>query len=128
MVNPTQGKTEMGYFIAKAIKEELKRDPVLVRNVDLTAKGAVFDDFTDIRIAHTPSVLVVNEYDVAVRTADGLVERKGDKGETSSLADNKASLTNLLDRMERTRFLVLLATTNDTSLMTDDRFKPYVRL
>jgi hypothetical protein len=123
------GKSKFGDFIARQIQlnSKFKIDPTVIKHVDLTSKGLCLDDIiTNVPTPINPIILLLDEYDTAINYAIG--ERKN-QTDFSCMAESKPSLLNLLDRLSETKFIVLIATMNESvdALMKNKTTLPFLR-
>ncbi|MBX9636380.1 MAG: AAA family ATPase [Nitrosomonas sp.] len=105
------GKTSVASFLAVALKErQWSADPVVVF-FDPTAKG--FDLFPQITPKkETVCILVIDEYDCVIKYAEEGKECES-ASDGNSMAKSATTWLSTLDRLAKTRFIILLATTNE---------------
>lgn len=108
---PGAGKSTLGEFLAVRLKG-MGREPVVVKNLDLTAKGLLLEDVFATPTPGFPVILMLDEFDATVAHAEG--GKDGDK-EGRSLAATPTSLLTVLDLLNRMDNLVVIATTNRTA-------------
>ncbi|MDP6943543.1 MAG: AAA family ATPase, partial [Myxococcota bacterium] len=94
--------------LAVRLREGGGRDPV-ISIFDPTARGGALDDALRNPQPTRPVILLWDEIETAINHAEDDKEIRGD---AVSLARNRPSLLHCLDRLEQTRHIVLVATTN----------------
>lgn len=104
------GKSTLGELLSVAIKTSLNVAPEVVKNMDLTAKGLLLEDAFDTPTQLTPVILMLDEFNATIDAAEKC--DKPNQREGASLAETPTSLLTLLDRVGRTRHLIVIATTN----------------
>lgn len=101
---PGTGKTNLGLFLAHRLKGRV------VFGYDLTAPGISLGEMWKLCPSRdSPVILVLDEIDTALKFAD---ENKETKDAYRCLAQNKTALNTLFDRFERTRYLIVVGTSN----------------
>jgi len=105
---PGVGKSRFAQVLALRLRERGGRDPV-ISIFDPTARGGALDDTLRNPQPTRPVILLWDEIETAIAHAEGNMEIRGD---AVSLARNRPSLLHCLDRLEQTRHIVLVATTN----------------
>jgi SpoVK/Ycf46/Vps4 family AAA+-type ATPase len=105
------GKSTIGELLAVELKNVLKLPTEVVKNMDLTLKGLLLEDVFATPTLGSPVVLMLDEFDTTIEHAES---EKSGKGEGTSLAETPTSLLSLLDRLNRTPYLVVIATSNRT--------------
>lgn len=122
------GKSTLGELLAVAIKTEMRLIPEVVKNLDLTSKGLLLEDAFDTPTSSSPVILMLDEVDATIDHAERAETKEGDKREGASLADTPTSLLAVLDRLNRTPHLVVIATTNKAlTAMTAGGYARYTR-
>lgn len=115
---PGVGKTNVALFLAKKLKAQL------VFGYDLTAPGVSLDDLWRLCPSdNNPVILVLDEIDGAFSCANANNRAK----EHRCLAQNKTALNTLFDRFERTKHLIILATSNKKFSELVDLYPSYIR-
>jgi hypothetical protein len=104
------GKSEIAYLLNKKLMEEslFQIVPITVE-ADITKKGLSLSDLCMNPPKERPAILLFNELDSMVEHAESERDAKSDG---MSLAGTKQSLLNTLDRINRFRNVVLIATMN----------------
>lgn len=121
------GKSTLGELMAVAVKEALNISAEVVKNLDLTSRGLLLEDVFDTPTPSSPVVLMLDEFDSTVDHAER-ADRGDGKSEGTSLADTPTSLLALLDRLNRTPHLIVVATSNRTEEeMTSGIYARYTR-
>jgi hypothetical protein len=118
------GKTSIGSLISSQLKEHgLSKKPT-VFFMDCTAKG--FDIFSYIAPTRdTVCILMLDEYDLIVAHAEG---QKDGESEGQSMAKSRSAWLGTMDRFAKTRYVIVVATTNvpiesiDSRYVRDGRF------
>jgi hypothetical protein len=106
------GKSTLGELIAVQLKKTLKVSPEVIKNFDLTSKGLLLEDGFDTPTPNSPIILMLDEFDTTVDCAENSGQKEGDAREGASLADTPTTLLALLDRLNRTPNLIVIATSN----------------
>ena len=120
------GKSTLGELLAVAFKETFAREAIVVKNLDLTAKGLVLDSAFPTPTINSPVITMFDEFDSVLEYAER-VEKTGSR-EGTSLAENPITLLSLLDRLNRMPHLVVIATTNlSLEKMKSGSFNRYTR-
>lgn len=104
---PGVGKSELGYFLNKMFRHN-KYDPQTVI-CDPTKKGLSLGNIIQGHCKESPMIILFNEYDAIVRHAESQKETKSDG---TCLADTRTSFLNVLDQLEKTLHVILIATMN----------------
>jgi hypothetical protein len=115
---PGVGKTNVALFLAKKLTAQL------VFGYDLTAPGVSLDDLWRLCPSeNAPVILVLDEIDGAFACANANNRAK----EHRCLAQNKTALNTLFDRFERTKHLIILATSNKRFSELVELYPSYIR-
>jgi hypothetical protein len=119
------GKSEMGVFVAQAMKRELGVDPIVKLGVSFTNAGVSVGGLLEHPVESRPVILVLDEYHKVVEYA----ENNKETGERcTSLARTRQGLCNALDMINRHMYVIFLATTTEepgsflADLTRDGRF------
>jgi hypothetical protein len=120
------GKTTMGDIIYRSLVNKGK-SPCLCQNFDLTTPGLLLDNaFGCFQLSEQePLILMLDEFDCAVKNAMSDVALKDDKW---CLAKNKSTLNQFLDRVARLQYLIVIATSNMRIEEFDANYHWFVRL
>lgn len=112
---PGCGKTEIAFLVAR---ELLNRGVIPIVNViDLTTRGMSPNDTFDSTSSAQPAIILMDEYDRAISHA----EDGKNKSDGKSIAENKSSLCEYLDRIARVNHVIVIATTNlDIGVITGE--------
>ena len=102
------GKSRFAEVLAVQLRAESRCEPV-ISILDLTARGATLEDALRNPQPTRPVILLIDEIETAIAQAERNVETRGD---AVSLARNRPALLRILDRLEKTWFIVVVATTN----------------
>lgn len=115
---PGVGKTNVALFLAKKLKAQL------VFGYDLTSPGVSLDNLWRLSPSeNSPVILVLDEIDGAFACANANKIAK----EHRCLAQNKTALNTLFDRFERTKHLIILATSNKSFAELNEQYPSYIR-
>ncbi len=121
------GKSTLGELLAVSLKEGLSIQTEVVKNMDLTLKGLLLEDVFATPTLGSPVVLMLDEFDATIEHAES-TNSDTEKGEGTSLAATPTSLLSLLDRLNRTPYLIVIATSNRTvEEMTTGVYGRYTR-
>jgi hypothetical protein len=120
---PGIGKSRFSEILALRLRAELKVEPIVTKNSDLTANGCSLDYILGSPSQAHPLILTIDEYDAVVEHA----KHGRDKGEGSSIAKNRATLLSALDRLALTCYVIVLATSNKTPLDFEGENSAYIR-
>jgi hypothetical protein len=115
------GKSTIGYLMAE------KLGGYVVANFDPTTPGLIIDDVIwDQPTIYSPCVLVIDDFDISVKHT---IRDKSDKSHDSAIshAENKSTLTSLMDRLRNTPYLVVLLTSNHMSIHRESDFSAFFR-
>lgn len=104
---PGTGKSCVADLVATRLKQP-GCEPVIVKGYNFGMQGCTLSDIIWTPTESNPVILLVDEYDASVLRA----ESGSEAGEASSLAKNRSTLLSALDRLSRTSYLILIATTN----------------
>lgn len=116
--DPGVGKTNVSIFLGK------ERNAHIVFGYDLTASGVSLDTLWRLDPTEDkPVILVLDEIDGAFACA----ERNEPSIKYRNLAQNKTAFNSLFDRFERTRNLIILATSNKSMKELEGRYPSYIR-
>jgi hypothetical protein len=107
------GKSTLGELLSVSLMDVLKIQTEVVKNIDLTSKGLLLEDVFATPTMCSPVVLVLDEFDSTIEHAES-INSGTEKGEGTSLAATPTSLLALLDRLNRTPYLLVIATSNRT--------------
>lgn len=105
---PGVGKSELAYFLNKAFRNDSKYVPQTIV-CDPTKKGLSMGNVIQGNCKECPVIVLFNEYDTIVRHAESQKEGKSDG---TSPADTRTSFLNVLDQLEKTLYVILIATMN----------------
>lgn len=135
--------TNIWWISSQSVKiesvNELNKDIVNPRGgVNLTLPGKGIISYLNMRDARTILILELNEYDVAMKMAignsvssDAENVTAGTSSQTTkdvtAYAENKTSLNDLFDFLRLQERLVIIASSNDTSLMRKEQYTPFLR-
>lgn len=109
---PGCGKTTIGLLIAKHLVGP-GVTPVLVTGVDFMTPGLSIKEAYYTPIATEPVIIVLNEFDCAIRHAERDPSKDSTGARESTCISNTPTLMlNTLDYMASTPFLIIIATTN----------------
>jgi hypothetical protein len=115
---PGVGKTNVALFLAMRLCAHI------VFGYDLTAPGVSLDNLWRLSPSEdTPVILVLDEIDGAFACANTGRSAK----EHRCLAQNKTALNTLFDRFEKTKHLIILATSNKTFADLQKTYPAYIR-
>lgn len=106
---PGTGKTELAFMIAQELKRD---DPSVTPYVHIfnpTDRGLTASDVLGNPTADEPIILLINEWDAVIKHAESGTEAKG---EGMSIAHNKTTLLNFLDRCVRAKHVIVVASMN----------------
>jgi DNA polymerase III delta prime subunit len=107
---PGCGKTTLGVLVARMIKS-VGVEPELVGNMDFQIPDMDLSSAYGHPSAVRPTILMLNEFDGAIKYAER--SREGQNGASKNcLADTPSSLLNAIDFMSKTRYLIIIATSN----------------
>ena len=108
---PGAGKSSVGYFLVQYFIDRSNGQitPELMLGYNLTMKGCAFDFYNDYMYGGNPLIIIVDEYDIAVKKA---LDANEEKGEFSCIAQDKTKLLGFLDQVNLMKNLILIATTN----------------
>lgn len=109
--SPGTGKSALGEFVAERCRSK-GDDAKLIYGFDLTSAGLAIDDYIKDASADSPVIMVLDEIDTAIDYATDTT--RNNKGSVTAHAENITRLHVLLDRLNRHRGLILIATTNRT--------------
>lgn len=118
---PGKGKSSIADLLAVKMKRELQVEPIVVKGLDLTAKGITVDDFVQCPSFSSPLIICLDEYDTFVKHAENMNGDEG-KGDGNAIAKNRSTLLSFLDRLNRTSFLIIIASTNDLNISHDPAY------
>lgn len=119
------GKSNVDRYLARYLQDNNSLNPIVVKGYDLTQEGLSLSDVWDLKPSkEAPVILTFDEIDKAFKNADkDEVSKDGSK----SLAQNKTTLNNLLDFLERSKYIIVLATTNETYQNLQKTYPSYIR-
>lgn len=122
---PGNGKTNVAKFLSHKMATILpKCKPLVVFGYDLTAPGVAMKELWSVNISRkTPVILVLDEIDKAFEFAD----RGSGPSKFMAMAQNKSRLNLILDRFERTDWLVVIGTTNIDYASAVKMYPSYIR-
>ena len=108
---PGVGKSTIGELLAKKMIDDLQVDPIVIKNLNITSSGLTLEDAFDTPSSDNPIILMLDEFDVAVKYANQEKNKSG--GEGCSMAENPTLLLGLLDRLNKTPNLILITSSNE---------------
>jgi hypothetical protein len=121
------GKSTLGELLAVSLTEVLHLQTEVVKNLDLASRGLLLEDVFATPTLGSPVILMLDEFDSTIDHAER-TERGDEKSEGTSLAATPTSLLALLDRLNRTPYLIVIATSNRTvEEMTTGMYGRYTR-
>lgn len=105
---PNCGKSYLGRFLYKELSEMGYNNVSVVYGISLSTAGMIVCDFIDAR--SDPQIIILDEIDQTF--AKTAIEHTEKEPECWSLAKDKTSLCNALDRLNHMKDLIIIATTN----------------
>ncbi len=115
---PGLGKSTVAFLIAQKVKEELGVDPYLIKGFNVMSEQMQYHPVIGFyNPSNTcPIVLLLDEFDLAMKRADGLRADGGnddnERDMSHAIAANKTNLNNFLDAVNDESFLIVVATSN----------------
>lgn len=120
---PRIGKTTIGELVGRQLRKETNMK-VVKATINLAAPGKGVLDYFWLRDPDTILILVMNEYDVTIKTAMG--ELPYENKEVTCHAATKTSLNDLFDFFGQQERLVIIATTNDQCLPENKDYASFI--
>jgi len=121
------GKSTLGELVALQLKG-IGVIPEVVKNADLTTANLLLNDLYDTPTVSTPIILMLDEFDVAIKYAQR--DTKNDKSEREAicLANTPTLLLSTMDQLARTKNLIVIATSNmKLSELRNGSYERYTR-
>lgn len=117
--NPGVGKSNVGMYLASKLNARV------VYGYRLTVAGICLDELWRLNPTEkSPVILVLDEIDCAFKKAQKAEEPR----QLACLAQDKTALNSLFDRFERTNYLIVLGTSNDSfEKLIEDGYSSYMR-
>lgn len=120
---PRLGKTTLSELVGRRLRKETGMK-VVKTAINLAAPGKGVVDYFWTRDQDTILILELNEYDVAIKTAIGLISYENK--EVNCYASSKTSLNDLFDFFGQQERLVIIATTNDSTLFEKEEYSSFI--
>jgi hypothetical protein len=121
---PGIGKTDTCRYLASALKTSFEFDPTAIFGYDLTQPATTLNNvWRSDPSREKPVILVFNEIDRAFVHADTESGHKYHK----ALAQNKSSLNEVLDKLNRTPFIITVGTSNESYETLREKYPAYIR-
>ena len=123
--SPGKGKSSLAELLAARLRKDKNIDPIVVKTT-ITAKGLTFSALVRCPTPSEPVIVVLDEYYDLIKHAEGHLD--GQSGEGCSLVKNRASMLALMDRFGKTKYVIVVATTNvPLCLLKEENNKEYIR-
>lgn len=136
---PNTGKSSLSDLISNEFKNTLKISSVIIKGIDLKHRGYVIEDYGYFPNDKRPLIIVLDEFDIfidyAERNTD--IDQKNENlsnttlDESSNtckcLAQDPSTFLGFLDRINKTPYIVMIATTNKTLAEINDKKSKYYR-
>ena len=122
---PGCGKSMLAEFLAVEMRKLFNVDPIVIKNFNPMTKGVSLNIVLGYPTEDNPVIIVIDEFD---RIVDFAETKRDEKTDSSAIASNRQTLLGCLDRLNRTSFVVTIATTNKPleSFNTDEK-SAYIR-